>query len=526
MMTTRGYQLKRIFFDRLFQRSYWTWRKHPAIIVPTMLGTGLSAVGQSIITLAAIVVLTSFAVHNTLFDFLVTSRNQGLIQALQSPGYSATILPAAVIGVAILAVALILGGGFVYSAEYVTYLEAWSKDSATFRSIIDNGSRTWKKMAWTLLLNTIITWGPLAAGLILLFQTLPTTAVTPQGLAAFVASSYAFIFLAVTSLFLALFTLYTYAAVAVDNVSGIKAIRQSFHVASHNLPLTFTYAVVRVIFQLLSTTIIVFAGFVGLPLTALATAILSLLLTPVLHSTKTMIYYHAGPTIPEMPFTLTDPIGNDLFRRLPRAAWAKTRTGLKEIARFLVNPRNLPFHAASLLALTVGILLGQFVSNNGFKRFYLDELLYQPGHLNPLLTQVIPPALGFDLFLHNWLVSIAAALAGIGFAFPSFQIILFNGFILGLITPLIPNITMLLAILAPHGIIEIPAFVLAGSVGIKLGYASILTRTRPGSESHEYLSLMLRQAVYIVIGLAPLFLIAGLIEADLTPIIARMFGWT
>ena len=526
MVATRGSRLKRIFFDRLFQRSYWTWRKHPAIIVPTMLGTGLSAIGQSIITFAAIVVLSSFAVQNILFDFLVTIRNQGLIQALQSPGYAPTIIPTAVIGVAILAVASILGGGFVYSAEYATYLEAWTKDNATFRSIIDNGSRTWKKMAWTLLLNTIITWGPLAAGLILLLQTLPTTAVTPQGLATFVASSYAFIFLAGTSLFLALFTLYTYAAVVVDNVSGIKAIRQSFHVASHNLPLTFTYAVVRVIFQLLSILITVFAGFVGLPLTAFATAILSLLLTPVLHSTKTMIYYHAGPAVTEMPFTLTDPIGNDLFRRLPRAAWVKTRTGLAEIAQFLASSRNLPFHAASVLALTVGILLGQFVSNNGFIRFYLDELLYQPGQLNPLLTQVIPPALGVDLFLHNWLVSIAAALAGIGFAFPSFQVILFNGFVLGLITPLIPDLTMLLAILAPHGVIEIPAFVLAGSVGLKLGYASILTRARPGPGSREYLSLTLRQAVYIVIGLAPLFLIAGLIEADLTPFIARMFGWS
>jgi uncharacterized membrane protein SpoIIM required for sporulation len=32
--------------------------------------------------------------------------------------------------------------------------------------------------------------------------------------------------------------------------------------------------------------------------------------------------------------------------------------------------------------------------------------------------------------------------------------------------------------------------------------------------------------VYVVVGLAPLFFVAGLIEADVTPWIMRMFGWT
>jgi len=36
----------------------------------------------------------------------------------------------------------------------------------------------------------------------------------------------------------------------------------------------------------------------------------------------------------------------------------------------------------------------------------------------------------------------------------------------------------------------------------------------------------MRLAVYVVVGLAPLFFIAGLIEADITPFIMRMFGWT
>jgi len=52
------------------------------------------------------------------------------------------------------------------------------------------------------------------------------------------------------------------------------------------------------------------------------------------------------------------------------------------------------------------------------------------------------------------------------------------------------------------------------------------TKFRHGPESVEYLSKTLRLAVYVVVGLAPLFLIAGLIEADITPSIMKMFGWT
>ena len=104
---------------------------------------------------------------------------------------------------------------------------------------------------------------------------------------------------------------------------------------------------------------------------------------------------------------------------------------------------------------------------------------------------------------------------------------MFNGFILGvLVVPqLSPSLTMFYAAILPHGIIEIPSFVLSGSVGLKLGYAALKARFRRGSENDDYHAKTLRVAVYVVVGLAPLFLIAGLIEADITPIIMRMFGW-
>jgi uncharacterized membrane protein SpoIIM required for sporulation len=520
--------LKRILFDRIFERSFWTWRKHPAIIIPTMLGSALQVILQSIVVLVIMLLLTIWAMSGSLSRVLAIYGNSGLLGVLQDPTFSLTIVPVVVVMLVALVLVAIVGGGYVYSSEYGIYVEAWSKDSVPVRSVLENGSRRWRAMAWTLFLSNLITWGPAAIGYLLIIAS-ATSINNLAGLIAFLTAISVFQPLLFASLILSIFTVYSYPAVVVDQVSGLRAVRHSFRVASHNLGITLTYSLVRIIFQGLLLLVVFFAGTIGLPLTSLITVVLSFLLTPILHLTKTMIYYYAGSSVPEMPFQLSNPIWQDMFRRLPRAAWLKIKTGLSEGLRFVIGPRNLPFHILSTLAFALGIYMGYYVSVNGVAGFFLS-LGYRPGHGNSLLAQLPVPALpvlGIDIFLNNWLVSIATALSGLGFGAPSFVTIMFNGFILGvLLAPqLSPSLTMFLAAILPHGIIEIPAFVLAGSVGIRLGYAAWKARFRRGPENVEYLSKTLRLAVYVVVGLAPLFFIAGLIEADVTPWIMRMFGW-
>ena len=521
--------LKRILFDRIFERSFWTWRKHPAIIIPTMLGSALQLILQSIITLVIMLLLTGWALSGSLPRVLAVYGNSGLLGVLQDPTFSLTIVPVVVVMLIALVLVAIVGAGYVYSSEYGIYVEAWSKDSVPVKSVLESGSRRWRAMAWTLFLSNLITWGPAAIGYALIIAS-ASSINSVAGLIGFFTAISVFQPLLFASLILSVFTVYSYPAVVVDQVSGLRAVRYSFRVASHNLGITLTYSLVRIIFQGLLLLVVFFAGSIGLPLTSLITVILSFLLTPILHLTKTMIYYCAGPSVSEMPFQLSNPIWRDIFRQLPRAGWLKIKTGLSAGLKFVVGPRNLPFHALSALAFALGIYIGYYVSVNGVASYFLS-LGYQPGHGNSLLAQLpVPalPALGIDIFLNNWLVSIATGLSGLGFGAPSFITIMFNGFILGiLVAPrLSPSLTMFFAAILPHGIIEIPSFVLSGSVGLKLGYAALRARLRRGPENDEYLSKTLRLAVYVVVGLAPLFLIAGLIEADITPIIMRMFGWT
>ena len=520
--------LKRVFFDRIFERSYWTWRKHPAVMIPTLLGAGLSIIEQSIVVLAVMSLLSGWALQGSLSTFLTEYRINGLLSLFQDPNYSLWLLVGVTIIVPSLIIVAILGGGFVYSSEYGTYVEAWNSPGVPVGSVLANGSRKWSAMAWTVFLSNLITWGPAALGYGLILISILNANNSGSIIGVLISASLLQPLIYV-SLILSIFTVYSIPAVMVEGVSGPTAIRRSFAIAGHNLGLTLTYCVVRMIIYI-PTLLVRLPGFsspLGIPLTSLVTVVMSFALFPVLHMTKTMIFYYSGPSVPEMPFQPPSPIWNDVFRRLPRAAWAKISLGLAETARFLLSARNVPFHIASAIAFVFGILLGNFVSNNGVAS-YLLALGYQPGHGNSLLNQVIQPALGVDIFLNNWYVSIGTALAGLGFGVPSFITILFNGFILGVldVPALSPSLTMFLAAILPHGIIEIPSFVLSGSVGLKLGYAAWKARFKQGPDSMEYLSKTFRSAVYIVVGLAPLFLIAGLIEADITPIIMRMFGWT
>src|SRR5256886_163423 len=157
---------KRIFFDRIFERSYWTWRKHPAIIVPSMLGSAITVIEQSIFTTGAIIFVSVLATEGTLSAFLTQISSGGftpslLLNLLFSSSYTPILIP--ILGVAVVAYLLtaILGGGFVYSSEYGIYLDAWNNDKATVGSLVRHGSVRWRAMAWTLFLSNLITWAPL-----------------------------------------------------------------------------------------------------------------------------------------------------------------------------------------------------------------------------------------------------------------------------------------------------------------------------------------------------------------------------
>jgi stage II sporulation protein M len=105
--------------------------------------------------------------------------------------------------------------------------------------------------------------------------------------------------------------------------------------------------------------------------------------------------------------------------------------------------------------------------------------------------------------------------------------------ILGVVYYLTPNATMFVAAIFPHGIIELPSFIIAGSAGMKLGVAFLRAHgfnfskeDKPvDSAKMENFNQVARETIYVLVGLAVLFLIAGFIEGNITPIIMRAAGF-
>jgi len=123
------------------------------------------------------------------------------------------------------------------------------------------------------------------------------------------------------------------------------------------------------------------------------------------------------------------------------------------------------------------------------------------------------------IFLNNSKTAAIAMLTGIVFGLGSWFIVLFNGFMLGAISTAVyetgkRSALQIILLIIPHGVIEIPAIILAATAGVLL-YRNV--RRGSGREGFK-LSLKL-----LGISVAMLF-IAALIESFVTPVIGGIAG--
>ncbi|MDI9646478.1 MAG: stage II sporulation protein M [Archaeoglobales archaeon] len=119
------------------------------------------------------------------------------------------------------------------------------------------------------------------------------------------------------------------------------------------------------------------------------------------------------------------------------------------------------------------------------------------------------------IFLNNAVKSLIAMLSGFFFGIFPILFIAVNGYILGMVVALrLPEWgwVKIAAAILPHGIIEIPAVVLACSQGVMLGYRFYLAVFK-GEKFKPHLMESLRVYFRIVV---PMLLIAAVVEAFIT----------
>lgn len=162
------------------------------------------------------------------------------------------------------------------------------------------------------------------------------------------------------------------------------------------------------------------------------------------------------------------------------------------------------------LTLANPVLEGYFVSPE------MREAI-SSGHLwTESLTRTAPVS-GSDIATNNLRVSLIAWALGLGLGVVTAWLMLFNGLMLGAISAACFHAGMLgrlLEFVVGHGSLELPAIWISGGAGLLIARSMIL----PGrhDRSTEF-RLACRRSVEIMVGVLPLLLIAGVVEAFISP---------
>ena len=169
-----------------------------------------------------------------------------------------------------------------------------------------------------------------------------------------------------------------------------------------------------------------------------------------------------------------------------------------------------------IVSLAVGVVITVMDPSIGqtfltlFKDSVVDDITGDPA-----------PLLFVKLFLNNLQACLLLFLGGATFGVVTLFILATNGLIIGSIVELVRGqqgtVFVVVAIL-PHGIFEIPSFLLSGALGLLLAKSLYDEWTGTGdaavSAAHQGLNFMM----YVI----PLVLLAAFVEAFITPGIIRL----
>ena len=182
------------------------------------------------------------------------------------------------------------------------------------------------------------------------------------------------------------------------------------------------------------------------------------------------------------------------------------RRGVVELRRFLATHPGL--FAVSLLTFVVGAGIGRLLGPSAPEPVTGDPTTVFGNF--PLGTAI-------NLTANNWLVAIGGGFAGVALGVPTIANLLFNGLLVGTVSGLVDSVAFA-ALVLPHAVVEVPALAVGGALGLQFGREGY--RVAVGRSTAAEFAEELRRGLLVLIGLLPVFLIAGLVEAFVTPLVA------
>lgn len=284
-------------------------------------------------------------------------------------------------------------------------------------------------------------------------------------------------------------------AVVIDKRTGLDAVLQSIKLPFQRPMIIVGYVGVALGAVVVAGVLAAIAALGGaIRILTLGTAIV---LPAIVDGFKTSIYAERNF---RSTYTLT------LRRRFVETG----RDGAQTLLRFVRSHPLANIASASVFA--VGSLIGWSITAG------IDTELPAETNIGSVFGS-LPIGTFVNLSINNWLVAADLGLGGIIAGVPTITNLMFNGVVVGAVGGA-TTFAAFIALVAPHGIIELPAIAIGGGLGLWLGAVGV--QALRGYYSISETANAIKYAFRVLLGLIPLFVIAGFIEAFLTPSIANV----
>lgn len=219
---------------------------------------------------------------------------------------------------------------------------------------------------------------------------------------------------------------------------------------------------------------------------------------------------------------------NQLLARAHHIIYSGRKTNLLTVFRFLrdeypaIFQSQIGYVLASVLMTVACGLLGAAITSARpeFMRHYLGPDMIATMERHEMWTKSvvgIAPQASSWLMTHNLTVSFMTFASGISFGLGTLYFLYINGMLLGVIGMACHQYGMSLSLwsfVAPHGSLELPAILIAGAAGLRLGHSMLFPGALRWKDSVAKGGM---EASRLVSGIIPLLIIAGTLEGFFSP---------
>jgi uncharacterized membrane protein SpoIIM required for sporulation len=219
---------------------------------------------------------------------------------------------------------------------------------------------------------------------------------------------------------------------------------------------------------------------------------------------------------------------NHLLARAHHIIYSGRKASVGTLFRFLrdeypaIFQRNIRYVVASLLVSVAWGVLGAVLTNARpeFMRHFVGPQMIETMERHEMWTKsivTVAPMASSAIMTNNLTVSFVTFASGIAFGLGTFFYLYVNGMMLGVIGAACHQYGMSLALwsfVAPHGSLELPAILIAGGAGFRLGYSMLFPGSLRWRDSVAQGGI---EATRLVSGVIPMLVIAGSLEGFFSP---------